>query len=66
MIMTVACCLFSVMTATYVRSKRTAYDTNVAKFRTSKNDSTNGTVPIVQSQHRSQGKSSSHKLTLIK
>lgn len=57
---------FEVVMAVYARAMTTAYVANVARFLGSEVDSTSGTVPMVQSQHKSHGNISSHAFTLTR
>lgn len=55
-----------VVNAVYTRAATTAYVAKVARFLGSEVDWISGTVPMVQSQHRSHGNISSHAFTLTK
>lgn len=59
--MTVVCWTFSLISATQTRTPISKYERIVARLRASISESIMGTVPIVQSQHRLQGNSSSHR-----
>lgn len=59
-------CWLSVVNATHSRAISNVYVESVAKLRVSKNVSTKGTVPMVQSQHRSHGNNNSQKFTDVK
>lgn len=59
-------CWLSVLNATQSNVINSVYVASVAKLRASKNVSTKGTVPIVQSQHKSHGNNSSQKFTDVK
>lgn len=55
-----------VVNAVYTRAATTEYVANVARFLGSDVDSTSGTVPMVQSQHRSHGNINSQAFTLTR
>lgn len=64
--MTADFCWLSVWKAIQMSAVSRLYVANVAKFRTSAILSIKGTVPIVQSQHKSQGNNSNQKFTDVK
>lgn len=59
-------CWLSVLNATQSRAINSKYVAIVAKFLVSNIVSTKGTVPIVQSQHKSHGNNSNQKFTDVK
>lgn len=66
MMMAADLCWLSVLNATQSNASNNEYVASVVKLRTSKNVSTKGTVPIVQSQHKSHGNRSNQKFTDVK
>lgn len=66
MMMAADLCWLSVLNAIQSNASNNVYVASVVKLRASKNVSTKGTVPIVQSQHKSHGNTSNQKFTDVK
>lgn len=66
MMMAADLCWLSVLNAIQSNASNNEYVASVVKLRASKNVSTKGTVPIVQSQHKSHGNTSNQKFTDVK
>lgn len=64
--MTVECLRFSVINANQINVNIKLYVKIVARLRISIICSTSGTVPIVQSQHRSHGNNNSKRFNDVK
>ena len=65
-IMTADCCRLSVLNANHNSVVTMPYVNNVPMFLTSAKLSTSGTVPIVQSQHKSHGNNSNQRFNDVK